>query len=108
MDVQVRLTPKVLFRAIRSVADAIGRSCEARMMDEVIAASAEEDALAPANVELRDYFAGQALVALFSGEANPRVGRDVEPYNSSNSHREWSAMEAYALADAMLAARGAA
>lgn len=57
---------------------------------------------------LRDYFAGQALVALFSGEANPRVGRDVEPYNSSKSHREWSAMEAYALADAMLASRGAA
>lgn len=57
---------------------------------------------------LRDYFAAKALIALFSGEANPRVGREVEPYNSSPSHRDWSAKEAYALADAMLAARGAA
>lgn len=54
---------------------------------------------------LRDYFAAKALVALFACEANPRVGREVEPYNSGEAHREYTAREAYAIADAMLAER---
>ena len=57
---------------------------------------------------LRDYFAAKALMALFMSEANPRVGRDVQPYNNSQDHRDFVAKEAYAIADAMLAARGAA
>lgn len=60
---------------------------------------------ASTGMSLRDYFAAQALVALFASEANPRVGRDVQPYNSSQDHRDYVAAEAYALADAMLVER---
>ena len=54
-------------------------------------------------MSLRDYFAGKALVAMFAMEANPRVGTEVEPYNAR--FNAVIAAQAYALADAMLAAR---
>lgn len=50
-------------------------------------------------MSLRDYFAGQALIALFSQEANPN-GHGWAPGDRNNA-----AQEAYALADAMLVAR---
>lgn len=106
MEVQVKLTPKVLFRAIRSVADSIGRNCEARMMDEVIAASAEDGAGIPANVELRDYFAGKAMQGLLS--CPYPVSELGYQMKNNKSLMENSAIFSYELADAMLAARGAA
>lgn len=54
-------------------------------------------------MSLRDYFAAAALQGLFSIEANPRVGVDMEPYTTR--HNPMMAAHAYALADAMLAAR---
>lgn len=57
---------------------------------------------------LRDYFAAKAMVGLFSMEANPRVGVDVEPFRAnSREHLNGIAMSAYRVADAMLAARKA-
>ncbi len=52
-----------------------------------------------AGMSLRDWFAGQALIALFSQEANPN-GHGWAPGDRNNA-----AQEAYALADAMLVAR---
>jgi hypothetical protein len=52
---------------------------------------------------LRDYFAAVALQGLFSIEANPRVGVEMEPYTTK--HNPIMAEQAYAIADAMLAAR---
>lgn len=53
---------------------------------------------------LRDWFAGQAMVAIFSCEANPMVGTSVEPF-ASGKHDARLAEVAYKLADAMLTER---
>ena len=52
---------------------------------------------------LRDYFAAKALVGLLAEAANPRYGREVEPFMAK--HVEPTAVQAYDLADAMLKAR---
>lgn len=54
-------------------------------------------------MSLRDCFAAAALQGLFSIEANPRVGVEMEPY--CTKHNGMMAAQAYALADAMLQAR---
>lgn len=59
---------------------------------------------AQCGMTMRDYFAGQALVGLFSIEANPRVGKDVGPYEHPRD-AEFMATYAYDLADAMLKQR---
>lgn len=55
---------------------------------------------------VRDYFAAKALLALFQFEANPYVGTTQQPYDWSDSANVAYARASYALADAMLAARG--
>lgn len=58
-----------------------------------------------AGMTLRDYFAAKAMQGFLAAEANPRVGTESEPY--SRKYADYLALEAYALADAMLAAREA-
>lgn len=89
------LTPNVLFAAIKAVADAIGPKCEAHMMRAVAAASASDVVDAPATQTLRDTLAGAALQGLFSGGKVSEVTSDA-------LLAKW----AYAMADAMIDARG--
>lgn len=55
---------------------------------------------------LRDYFAAKAMQGFLAEAANPRFGSSAEPPNAA--HWPGFASDAYALADAMLAARGEA
>ena len=57
-----------------------------------------------AGISVRDYFAAKAMQGLLAMEANPRFGRDVEPY-SQHGRDDLMAKCAYDLADAMLEAR---
>lgn len=54
---------------------------------------------------LRDYFAAKAMQGFLAEAANPRFGVTQEPPNAV--HWTAFAQDAYLLADAMLAARGA-
>lgn len=90
--VNVRLTHKVLYRAIMAVAKCIGESCVNRVTVEVISACLEDDAEPAASVlSDRDLFAAQAMNGLLS------LGKfkDGVPV--------W--VQAYQIADGMLAER---
>jgi len=92
----VKLTPTVLFRAISAVAACIGPNCEGAMMRAATAASDVTSILPPADVELRDYFAGQALAGMLADLPKTMYGLDWQRNVAEG---------AYSLADAMLAER---
>jgi hypothetical protein len=94
----VKLTPTVLFRAISAVAACIGPNCEGAMMRAATAASDASGTLLPTDADLRDYFAAKMIAALWL-EAS-----DVE-CDDRFARAEALSMQAYEIADAMLAAR---
>jgi hypothetical protein len=94
----------------------ISRAKRQAIFDAVDAAGLARDDLFDLMAErrdLRDVFAGRALVGLLSMEANPNLGskEDIDAGNASHlsyfahGHDDLMAKAAYGLADAMLRAR---
>lgn len=101
------LSHQALLAGIVAIADTIGPNCHAKMSNAIVQAQRRFVAPVDAPLDLRDLFAGQALMAIVG---NDRLLMDFVKVGEAAGARlgETVAHAAYEFADEMLSARGAA